>query len=63
MTTETSNLERISYRPREAAAVVGLSDDVIGRAIRDGSLKSLKVGGARLIEREALQAWIASHAE
>ena len=57
MTTET----RMAYRPNEAARVIGLSRDVIFKAIRDGSLRSLKVGGARLITADALREFVARH--
>ena len=55
------NDDRMAYRPNEAARVIGLSRDTIFAAIRDGSLRSLKVGGARLITADALREVFASH--
>lgn len=57
MTTDS----RIAYRPNEAARQISMSRDVIYKAIRDGSLRSLKVGGARLITRDALQEFVQRH--
>ena len=57
MTTET----RMAYRPNEAARQISVSRDVIYKAIRDGSLRSLKVGGARLIMAEALREFVERH--
>lgn len=53
--------ERMAYRPNEAAAVIGLSRDMIYAAIRDGELRSLKIGGARLITADALREFVARH--
>lgn len=49
------NTERLAFRPNEAARVTGLGRDMIFRAIRDGKLRSLKVGKARLITMDALK--------
>ncbi len=51
MTTE----QRISYRPNELAAATGLSRDLIFKAIRDGRLRSLRVGAARVITAAAVR--------
>jgi len=53
--------EKLAYRPNEAARVTGLGRDMIFRAIREGSLKSLKVGGARLITARALKEFLDRH--
>ncbi len=55
------NEERLAYRPNEAARVIGLSRDMIYKAIGDGSLRSMKVGGARLITKESLQNYLLLH--
>lgn len=57
MTTET----RMAYRPNEAARVIGLSRDMIFKAIADGSLRSMKCGGARLITAAALREYLERH--
>jgi len=57
MTTEA----RMAYRPNEAARVIGLSRDVIFKAIQNGTLRSLKIGGARLITADALREFVARH--
>lgn len=54
MTTEA----KLAYRPNEAARATGLGRDTIFKAIRDGSLRSLKIGGARLITADALREWL-----
>ena len=58
-----SNDERMAYRPNEAAKVIGLSRDMIYGAIRDGTLRSLKIGGARLITADALREFVRRHEE
>lgn len=50
--------ERLTYRVHEAVALSGLSRLTIERRIGDGTLKSHKVGRARLIEAESLKAWL-----
>lgn len=57
MTTDS----RMAYRPNEAARVIGLSRDLIFRAIANGSLRSMKVGGARLITADALRDYLERH--
>lgn len=54
-------LKRICYRPREAAQILGVSHMVIYKALRNGSLKSSKIGKVRLITEAALLAWIEQH--
>jgi len=57
MTTEA----RIAYRPNSAAAAAGVGRDLIYAAIKDGSLRSFKIGGARLITVDALREWLAAY--
>ena len=57
MTDET----RMAYRPNEAARVIGLSRDAIFKAIRDGSLRSMKIGHSRLITAESLRDYLARY--
>lgn len=56
MVTETT---RISYRVREAAQVLGCSDDTIGRLIQRGELKSFTLGRARFITAAEIERLIA----
>jgi excisionase family DNA binding protein len=51
-------VEQLLYRPADAAKVLGLSRSFIYERIADGSLESLRCGGARLIPADALQSWI-----
>lgn len=45
---------RLAYRPSEAAQVLGLSLRTVHRRIADGSLRSLRRGGARLVPASEL---------
>ena len=48
--------ERITLRVNEAQAVSGLSRSTIYELLKAGKLRTVKVGGRRLILRESLQA-------
>ena len=47
--------EKISFRPDEAAQVTGIRRTKIYELIASGQLRSVKIGKARLIPREALE--------
>jgi excisionase family DNA binding protein len=49
MTTQPDISKRLTVRPNEAAALLGVSRRSIDRAIRDGRLRSTKTIGGRLI--------------
>ncbi len=58
--------DKIAYNKAEAAALVGLSEDTIGKALRGGTLRAKRTGkrrqdgkvtGSYLISRDALLAW------
>jgi excisionase family DNA binding protein len=51
---------KLSYTLREAADTTGLSVRFLCYAIADGRLKSVKVGGRRLIPARALEDFILS---
>ena len=51
-------MESLLVRPPEAAKILGLSRTVLYEHIASGSLPSLKIGAARLIEVDALRAWV-----
>ena len=52
-------MEKLLYRPKEAAAVLGISRDKLYDLIRAGRLRSVKDGGARFITADALTAYVA----
>jgi len=47
-------MERLFYRPKDAAAVLGMSRTAVFRLIKDGELRSIKHEGYRLIPAAAL---------
>jgi excisionase family DNA binding protein len=59
MTTQTQTFERRALRPKEAAKAYGVSRTLIYEWIKTGRLKSVRLGGARLIAIEALEGLIA----
>jgi len=52
---------RRAYRVNEAVAAYRLSRSTIHKLIRSGALRSVKVGGRRLIPVEALEALLAGN--
>lgn len=56
-----NNDERYAVSPAEAARRAGLGRTTIYAALKEGDLKSLKIGARRLIMVDALRAWLASH--
>lgn len=59
MTTQTQSLERRALRPKEAARAYGVSRTLIYEWMKTGRLKSVRLGGARLIAVDALEALLA----
>ena len=53
---QPERIPRIAYRVEELCAALGVSRTSIYRAIADGSLKSTKRLGARLIDAESVRA-------
>ncbi len=51
--------ERLAFRPNEAARVMGVSRDLIFQWLRTGELRSIRIGAARLIPRQALEEFLA----
>ena len=47
-------MERLFYRPKEAAAMLGMSRTAVFRLIKTGDLRSVKHEGYRLIPASAL---------
>lgn len=52
-------MEKLLYRPREAAKVLGIGRDKLYDLMRSGRLQSVKDGGARFITADALLAYVA----
>ena len=51
-------MDKLLYRPKEAAAVLGIGRDKLYDLMRSGRLRSVKDGGARFITADALQAYV-----
>jgi excisionase family DNA binding protein len=54
---------RLAYRAAEAAAVTGLGERTIWRAIATGSLPAIRHGRATLILASTLEAWLRGQEE
>ncbi|MGO9082616.1 MAG: helix-turn-helix domain-containing protein [Streptosporangiaceae bacterium] len=52
-------MDKLLYRPKEAAKVLGIGRDKLYDLMRSGRLDSVKDGGARFITAEALLAYVA----
>ena len=50
--------EKVSLSIPEACGLAGVERDFLYREINSGRLKTAKIGGRRLIRREALEAWL-----
>jgi excisionase family DNA binding protein len=57
------NLQRVAYRPREAAEVTGLSLRFLYYAIQQKDLPSIRVGRCQLISDKALREWLERKAQ
>jgi excisionase family DNA binding protein len=51
----------VAYSPRSASIATGLKLSRIQAAIRDGSLRAVRVGVKTRITRTALEAWLDGH--
>jgi excisionase family DNA binding protein len=56
--TSTDPSQRLAYSVDEAAAVTGLSRDLLYDQMRTGKLAYLKVGRRRIITRQHLEAFL-----
>jgi excisionase family DNA binding protein len=56
--TSTEPNERLDYSVDEAAAITGLSRDLLYDQMRTGKLAYLKVGRRRIITRQHLEAFL-----
>lgn len=52
-------MDKLLYRPKEAAQVLGIGRDKLYDLMRSGRLDSVKDGGARFITADALRAYVA----
>ena len=59
MHTSTKSDEKRALRVNEAAAQYGISRSTIYKIMAEGTLRTVKIGGRRLIPRDALEALIA----
>ena len=62
-TPTNANVERRALRPKEAAKAYGVSRTLIYEWMKAGRLASVRLGGARLIAVDALEALIAGGAK
>lgn len=53
--------ERLAYSVDEAAAITGLSRDLLYDQMRTGRLAYLKIGRRRIITRQHLQAFLSNN--
>jgi excisionase family DNA binding protein len=51
-----SSEEKRAFHVKEAARVYGWSRSTLYKMMKDGTLRTVKVGGRRLIPRDALEA-------
>jgi excisionase family DNA binding protein len=51
-------MEKLMYRPVEAAQTLGMGRTAVFALIKSGRLRSIKLGGARFVTAEALQAFV-----
>jgi excisionase family DNA binding protein len=56
--TGTDTNERLAYSVDEAAAITGLSRELLYNQMRTGKLAYLKVGRRRIITRQHLEAFL-----
>jgi excisionase family DNA binding protein len=52
-------MDKLLYRPKEAASILGIGRDKLYDLMRAGRLDSVKDGGARFITADALLAYVA----
>ena len=56
-------VERILYRPSEAAEAIGVSRSRVYELIASGEIPSIKVGSVRRVPVRELLEWVAQRAE
>jgi excisionase family DNA binding protein len=63
MPTNTLEEKRRALSPREAERTLGISHATLYRLIKDGKLKTIKLGSRRLIPIDAIDALLAGGAQ
>jgi len=53
-----SQQEKLAFNINEVCAATGVGRTSVYEAIKNGALKSVMVGGRRLVRREALENWL-----
>lgn len=61
MNTQVSDKNRLAYGIKDALAVVPISRSFLFEQIKEGHLKTFKVGSRTLIASEDLTAWLDSY--
>jgi excisionase family DNA binding protein len=51
-------MDKLMYRPAEAAQALGMGRTAVFALIKSGRLRSIKLGGARFITADALRAFV-----
>ncbi|RJL22119.1 helix-turn-helix domain-containing protein [Bailinhaonella thermotolerans] len=51
-------MNKLLYRPKEAAAMLGMSRTAVFRLIKSGRLRSIKYEGYRLVPYDALREFV-----
>ena len=59
--TSIKGAERMAVSIAEAVEIVGISRSKLYGAMKDGALKSLKIGGRRVIRPSDLHSWLSSY--
>lgn len=59
--THHDDRSTLAVSPAEAASITGLGRTTIYAAIKDGQLRSVKLGRRRLIRVAALEEWLRAH--
>lgn len=63
----THSFDPLAYRPREAAAVLGISQRLLWQLTHDGVIPCVRVGGGKrqtvLYPKATLEAWLTREAE
>jgi len=51
-------MDQLMYRPAEAARLLGIGRTALFGFLKSGQLRSIKLGGYRLVTADALQAFV-----
>ena len=59
----SQGISRLSYRPKDAAAALGVSESTLRRFTAKGEITAIKRSGVVLYAKDELQRWLASSTE